>query len=350
MVRGAWHRLVGPHQLRTGGQTKSARTGTSRGDRDPGPHSWWAAGFIYPCQRDFGSGGMDGRDADRGLLRAQAQRRYCRDVRGGSAGRERVRRRIFLRRNPVRMALHLDTMGDLFFPRRSAGRSVPHHERRMLHAYRGLPDRAGGNTHCRDIGTAMALAICRRCRNRNTHFALLDPLSDEPRMVSRSPWPRSDAAGPADRPSGGRGPALVAVRPAASQIPARMGRRPIVLADPGSQPRRRTIDAGWIRDRRSVSRRDDGARCCTSLRVAFATSLVALATLFPFGIPSLVAEASWDAGLKFPLSEHWNYARDVAAVVERNHLNYRLLSVYETSFAPAIAVFTPVVVYRDDWA
>src|SRR5260370_41246791 len=63
MVRGAWHRLVGPHQLRTGGQTKSERTGTSRGDRDPGPHYWWDAGFIYHCQRDFGSRAMDKSDA-----------------------------------------------------------------------------------------------------------------------------------------------------------------------------------------------------------------------------------------------------------------------------------------------
>jgi len=159
MVRGARHRLVGPHQLRTGGQTESARTGTSRSDRDPGPHSWWDAGFINPCKRDFGSLAMDGRDADRALLRAQTRRRYCRDVRGGSAGRECVRRGIFLRRNPVGMALHLDTVGDLFFPRRSAGRGVPHHERRMLHAHRGLPDRASRITHCCDIGTTMALAV-----------------------------------------------------------------------------------------------------------------------------------------------------------------------------------------------
>ena len=89
-----------------------------------------------------------------------------------------------------------------------------------------------------------------------------------------------------------------------------------------------------------------GAR---GLRIAFATTLVSLATFFPLGIPSLVAEASWDAGLKFPLAEDWNSARDVAGVVERNHLNGRLLSVYETSFAPAIAVFTPVVIYRGHW-
>jgi len=89
-----------------------------------------------------------------------------------------------------------------------------------------------------------------------------------------------------------------------------------------------------------------GAR---GLRIAFATTLIIFATFFPLGIPSLVAEASWDAGLKFPLAEDWNNARDVAGVVERNHLNRRLLSVYETSFAPAIAVFTPVVLYRGHW-
>ena len=38
-----------------------------------------------------------------------------------------------------------------------------------------------------------------------------------------------------------------------------------------------------------------------AIRVAFAMVLVALATVFPLGIPSLIAEASWDAGLHFPL-------------------------------------------------
>ena len=86
-----------------------------------------------------------------------------------------------------------------------------------------------------------------------------------------------------------------------------------------------------------------------SIRIALATAVVALATLFPLGIPSLVAEAAWDAGLHFPMLEDWEDARGVARVIEANHLNDRLLSVYETSFGPGIAVFTPVVLYRGHW-
>jgi hypothetical protein len=84
-------------------------------------------------------------------------------------------------------------------------------------------------------------------------------------------------------------------------------------------------------------------------RIAFASALVLLATVFPLGIPSLVAESAWDAGLHFPLLEDWDQARSLAQVVSENHLNGRLLSVYETSFGPAIAVFTPVVLYRGHW-
>lgn len=84
-------------------------------------------------------------------------------------------------------------------------------------------------------------------------------------------------------------------------------------------------------------------------RIAFASALVLLATVFPLGVPSLLAEAAWDGGLHFPLLEDWDLARSIARVVSENHLNGRLLSVYETSFGPAIAVFTPVVLYRGHW-
>ncbi len=84
-------------------------------------------------------------------------------------------------------------------------------------------------------------------------------------------------------------------------------------------------------------------------RVAFASALVLIATVFPLEIPSLAAEVAWDVGLHFPLLEDWNKARSLAQIVSENHLNGRLLSVYETSFGPAIAVFTPVVLYRGHW-
>jgi hypothetical protein len=86
-----------------------------------------------------------------------------------------------------------------------------------------------------------------------------------------------------------------------------------------------------------------------AIRLAFATVLVALATLFPLGIPSLLAEASWDAGLHFPLLEDWDQARGLARTIDDHHLNNRLLAVYASSFGPSIAVFTPVVLRKGHW-
>jgi len=85
------------------------------------------------------------------------------------------------------------------------------------------------------------------------------------------------------------------------------------------------------------------------LRAAFAAAMVALATLVPLGIPSLLAESTWDLGLKFPRSLDWERASDIADVIAHNHLNDRLAAVYQNSFGPAIAVFTPLVLQRGHW-
>jgi hypothetical protein len=86
-----------------------------------------------------------------------------------------------------------------------------------------------------------------------------------------------------------------------------------------------------------------------AIRVAFATVLVALATVFPLGIPSLIAEAFWDAGLHFPLLEDWDQARELARVIDDHHLNNRLLAMYSSSAGPGIAVFTQVVLRKGHW-
>ncbi len=86
-----------------------------------------------------------------------------------------------------------------------------------------------------------------------------------------------------------------------------------------------------------------------AIRVAFATVLVALATVFPLGVPSLIAEASWDAGLHFPLLEDWDQARELARVIDDHHLNNRLLAMYSSSAGPSIAVFTQVVLRKGHW-
>jgi hypothetical protein len=85
------------------------------------------------------------------------------------------------------------------------------------------------------------------------------------------------------------------------------------------------------------------------LRAAFIAAIVVLATLFPFGIPSLLAEITWDVGLKFPRQLDWERASAVADVIAHNHLNDRLAAVYQNSFGPAIAIFTPLVLQRGHW-
>jgi hypothetical protein len=85
------------------------------------------------------------------------------------------------------------------------------------------------------------------------------------------------------------------------------------------------------------------------VRVAIAAAVVAIATIFPLGVPNLLAEASWDAGLRFPVMLDWNRAQKIAAVIASNHLNNRLVWCYETSFGPAIAVFTPITLQRGHW-
>jgi len=85
------------------------------------------------------------------------------------------------------------------------------------------------------------------------------------------------------------------------------------------------------------------------MRIALATAAVSLATFFPLGIPSLLAEGVWDAGLRYPRMLDWNQSRALAAIVARNHLNDRLLWVYENSMGPSLAVFTPVVLFRGHW-
>jgi hypothetical protein len=85
------------------------------------------------------------------------------------------------------------------------------------------------------------------------------------------------------------------------------------------------------------------------LRIALAAGVVALATIFPLGIPSLLAETTWDAGLRFPRPLDWQRASAIAQVISENRLNDRLLAVYQNSFGPAIAVFTPVTLQRGHW-
>ena len=77
--------------------------------------------------------------------------------------------------------------------------------------------------------------------------------------------------------------------------------------------------------------------------------LVAIATLLPLEPASILAEATWYAGSHFPRPLDWDRARAIAGVIARSDPNDRLLAVYQPSFGPSIAVFTPVVLERGHW-
>lgn len=84
-------------------------------------------------------------------------------------------------------------------------------------------------------------------------------------------------------------------------------------------------------------------------RAVFAAIFVALAILFPLGLPSLVVEGTWAFGLRYPRFLDWNEARALAQVIERAGLTDRLVSVYNPTQGVPIAVFAPVKFERGHW-
>ena len=102
------------------------------------------------------------------------------------------------------------------------------------------------------------------------------------------------------------------------------------------------LDAIFVAD---IARRLAAPR----LRTAFIGAIVAIATIFPLGIPSLLADITWDVGIKFPRPLDWERAKAIADVISSNHLNDRLAAVYQNSFGPSIAVFTPMTLQRGHW-
>jgi len=86
------------------------------------------------------------------------------------------------------------------------------------------------------------------------------------------------------------------------------------------------------------------------LRTALVTALVAMATLYPLSIPSLAVELLWDVKPGSLLRQlDWKAMRAVADAIERDGLNSRMVSVYNTSLGSAIAVYTPVRQLYGHW-
>jgi len=71
-------------------------------------------------------------------------------------------------------------------------------------------------------------------------------------------------------------------------------------------------------------------------------TLVLVATLFPFGIPSLPVEAAWAAGQGFPRELDWKEAEALARVVEEAELQDWIFDPYYDSLCGGMSVFVPV--------
>ncbi|MBZ5585081.1 MAG: hypothetical protein LAQ30_23295 [Acidobacteriia bacterium] len=84
-------------------------------------------------------------------------------------------------------------------------------------------------------------------------------------------------------------------------------------------------------------------------RAAFATGLIALATLFPFTLPALAFEVKWNLGPRFPRILDWNERKQLAEVIGREGLNHRLVNVWNPTQCIAMAVFVPMTFQYGHW-
>jgi hypothetical protein len=81
----------------------------------------------------------------------------------------------------------------------------------------------------------------------------------------------------------------------------------------------------------------------------FAASALLLATLAPMSLPAIVLRPTWALGLRFPRMLDWEEARSLADVIREEGLDNRLTYVYNHSFGPALAVFTPLTLEKGHW-
>lgn len=84
-------------------------------------------------------------------------------------------------------------------------------------------------------------------------------------------------------------------------------------------------------------------------RTVYAALIVAVATLCPFGMPALGAEAAWAAGLRYPRPVNWGDAHTLAQVIKRNGLTDYLVADYMPALCPAIAVYAPISCEKGHW-
>ncbi|HJU28249.1 MAG TPA: hypothetical protein VJ718_03715, partial [Candidatus Binataceae bacterium] len=77
-------------------------------------------------------------------------------------------------------------------------------------------------------------------------------------------------------------------------------------------------------------------------RALYSAAIAAIASLAPFGPPSLAAEIAWDAGMRWPRPVNWNRAHKLANEVKGAGLTGYLVADYNPALCPAIAVYAPI--------
>src|SRR2546430_4358806 len=84
-------------------------------------------------------------------------------------------------------------------------------------------------------------------------------------------------------------------------------------------------------------------------RNRYAIGLAALATVAPFGLPSLGGEAAWPVGNHYPLAVNWRNTRSLAGTIKRARLAHSLIADYSPTLCPAIAVYSDITCEKGDW-
>lgn len=84
-------------------------------------------------------------------------------------------------------------------------------------------------------------------------------------------------------------------------------------------------------------------------RTACAGAIAAIATLCPFGMPAIAAEAAWAAGIRYPRALNWQTADSLAGAIERHDLGGQLVADYQPALCPAIAVYAPIACEKGHW-
>jgi hypothetical protein len=85
------------------------------------------------------------------------------------------------------------------------------------------------------------------------------------------------------------------------------------------------------------------------LRAGLCIGFVALATLFPLGLPSLGAEALWLFGLRYPRNLDWVERRELAGIVQQAEPHGRLVSAYDPSLCTSLAVYAKLQCEKGHW-